>query len=341
MASVTKGGTLADTNNSKNDVYALVDNATVTNIVNADISATAAIADSKISALSGASQGDILYHNGTSYTNLAAGTDGQFLKTQGSSANPTWANVTSVFKHYRKGFTIKAGTTADEQIKVTAGVIDVGGTMVTSTSDSSDIAIATDGNWKDGSAPDVTSSWIYVLIDNAGNIKLDENAPAYSYTDESTAEAPLRYHKQSTTYYRYLGAVYCDADGDLCLGGAGQEGLFVTNFDASNVCVINGLANGSDQTFVTMWSPKYVKIWLQAAGTTNATDAVHISDTTSAMLSILPIEHSGAAHQWNAATTNGMVKTITAQSAGTAGSFTMDGGTDNYVLYAVAYTDIL
>jgi len=36
-------------------------------------------------------QGDILYHDGTDYTRLAAGTSGHFLKTQGTSANPVWA----------------------------------------------------------------------------------------------------------------------------------------------------------------------------------------------------------------------------------------------------------
>ena len=40
-------------------------------------------------------QGDILYNNGTNIQNLPAGTSGQFLKTQGSSANPTWSNITT------------------------------------------------------------------------------------------------------------------------------------------------------------------------------------------------------------------------------------------------------
>ena len=39
------------------------------------------------------SQGDILYYNGTSWTDLVHGTNGQFLQTQGASANPQWANV--------------------------------------------------------------------------------------------------------------------------------------------------------------------------------------------------------------------------------------------------------
>lgn len=38
-------------------------------------------------------QGDILYYNGTAYARLAAGTSGQYLKTQGTGANPTWANL--------------------------------------------------------------------------------------------------------------------------------------------------------------------------------------------------------------------------------------------------------
>ena len=40
-------------------------------------------------------QGDILYNNGTNIQNLPAGTSGQFLKTQGSSANPIWSNITT------------------------------------------------------------------------------------------------------------------------------------------------------------------------------------------------------------------------------------------------------
>lgn len=40
----------------------------------------------------GDAQGDILYNNGTNIQNLAAGTSGQFLKTQGAGANPVWAS---------------------------------------------------------------------------------------------------------------------------------------------------------------------------------------------------------------------------------------------------------
>lgn len=38
-----------------------------------------------------AAQGDILYRNATAWVRLGAGTSGDFLKTQGASANPVWA----------------------------------------------------------------------------------------------------------------------------------------------------------------------------------------------------------------------------------------------------------
>lgn len=47
--------------------------------------------------LTGTAQGDILYHNGTKWVNLAAGTSGKFLKTQGAGANPTWASVVTTY----------------------------------------------------------------------------------------------------------------------------------------------------------------------------------------------------------------------------------------------------
>ena len=42
---------------------------------------------------SGSTQGDVLYYSGAAWARLAAGSSGQFLKTQGSGANPLWATV--------------------------------------------------------------------------------------------------------------------------------------------------------------------------------------------------------------------------------------------------------
>ena len=38
-------------------------------------------------------QGDIIYHNGSAWARLAAGTSGQYLRTSGAGANPSWNTV--------------------------------------------------------------------------------------------------------------------------------------------------------------------------------------------------------------------------------------------------------
>jgi len=45
-------------------------------------------------ALGSDAQGDVMYYDGTNWARLGYGTSGHFLKTQGSSANPTWAAAT-------------------------------------------------------------------------------------------------------------------------------------------------------------------------------------------------------------------------------------------------------
>lgn len=44
-------------------------------------------------ALGSDAQGDIMFYNGTDWVRLAAGINGQFLKTQGTGANPVWAST--------------------------------------------------------------------------------------------------------------------------------------------------------------------------------------------------------------------------------------------------------
>ena len=43
--------------------------------------------------ITGQTQGDVLYFNGTNWVRLAPGTDGQSLRTGGAAANPSWENV--------------------------------------------------------------------------------------------------------------------------------------------------------------------------------------------------------------------------------------------------------
>jgi hypothetical protein len=61
-------------------------------------------------------QGDVLYKDGSGLARLSAGTSGQFLKTNGSGANPSWANtpnnVIQVRFFNRTDAQIVTGTTA-------------------------------------------------------------------------------------------------------------------------------------------------------------------------------------------------------------------------------------
>lgn len=131
---------------------------TAGSLVNADISATAAIAFSKLAALSSANilvgngsnvavsvamsgdaaisnagvvtvsdltitseaQGDVIYFNGSNWVRLGAGTNGQFFKTQGVGANPVWDNaVVGTASALSSPFTIEGGT-YDPSTTVTA-----------------------------------------------------------------------------------------------------------------------------------------------------------------------------------------------------------------------------
>jgi len=55
-------------------------------------------------------QGDILYYTGTQWTRLSAGINGQFLKTQGSGANPVWDTASGTTYSATNGLTLNSTT---------------------------------------------------------------------------------------------------------------------------------------------------------------------------------------------------------------------------------------
>ncbi len=69
-----------------------------TSIASGDITDLRVYAGINIAALgiTSQAQGDILYFNGTNWVRLPAGTNGQYLKTQGAAANPVWGTVATV-----------------------------------------------------------------------------------------------------------------------------------------------------------------------------------------------------------------------------------------------------
>src|SRR3990167_7448131 len=79
--------------------------------------------------ISSAAQGDIVYFNGSAWVNLAAGTSGYVLQTQGSGANPTWGDggsgtVTSVSVVTANGVSGTVATsTTTPAITLTLGAI--------------------------------------------------------------------------------------------------------------------------------------------------------------------------------------------------------------------------
>ena len=68
---------------------------TIASILNGVATLTLPLITGTVLATTGEAQGDILYHNGTAWTKLAAGTNGQYFQTQGAGANPQWATVSS------------------------------------------------------------------------------------------------------------------------------------------------------------------------------------------------------------------------------------------------------
>jgi hypothetical protein len=53
-------------------------------------------------------QGQVLYHNGTNWIQLAVGTNGRFLRTNGAAANPSWAETIPGFVCVESGTDLQA-----------------------------------------------------------------------------------------------------------------------------------------------------------------------------------------------------------------------------------------
>lgn len=103
-------GDKGDITTSSSGATWTIDNAAVTYAKIQNVSATSRILGRKTASagsteectlsevldfVGSAAQGDILYRGASSWTRLGAGTSGQYLKTQGTGANPVWATVSS------------------------------------------------------------------------------------------------------------------------------------------------------------------------------------------------------------------------------------------------------
>lgn len=72
-------------------------------------------------------QGDVYYDNGTvAFTRLTPGTSGQVLKTNGNSANPSWAGIFSTILDYGSSASASTARQAPD-LKVAFGAVAVSG----------------------------------------------------------------------------------------------------------------------------------------------------------------------------------------------------------------------
>ena len=216
MATLGKGQTFGATEEVTNTkLHALVDSGTVSGIVNADLSGTAAISNANLALLSGGTQGDVVYYNGSDWVKLGVGTSGQFLKTQGAAANPVWAGA-GVMAHFISGASLAyVGATS---VLVGPGTVELEGAILTRTANSTSMVMTTDAHFIGGSSQEATSDWFYVYAYNdAGSswdVLLSNVAPDESDTSGNSAGL-LQYYTTGGVYYRCLGRFYNDGSDDI------------------------------------------------------------------------------------------------------------------------------
>jgi len=185
-------------------------------------------------------------------------TTDQVFKADGSGSGSFQAESAS--KHYRKGLLMKSGTTAATDVKVTPGVVEIGGVVLTSVADIN-VDISVGANYLNGSEPADGPVYVYGY-DNSSSlgIKLSDEPPDLSYTDDTVAEFPLRYQKYTTVYYRLLGIVHNRTNIQLDM---------FTHFDATNFATGSFVGDAADEVVYVGWSPDVIQ-WMVSSDSTPA-----------------------------------------------------------------------
>ena len=151
---------------------------------------------------------------------------------------------------YLKGF--QMNWVATDKLSMDTGVVYVGTTRVvktTYTQIDTDVA----GDFLDGSKS--ASEFLYVYIDDTGDVNFSETSPAYHDTDGITV-GPKFYHKSGTEYYRYLGAVRLNASSNIvAFHQDGDKFIYDDNNDAYFLALDNGTATTFAAITLTTWLP--------------------------------------------------------------------------------------
>ena len=257
-----------------------------------------------------------------------------FNTSTGHTHNGTDAK-SIIVKHYRKGCLIKAGTTAASNIKVTPGVLDIGGTLLVSTADSTDLNLA-GADWVNGSEPTDGPVYVYAY-NNSGSVgyKLSTEPPDLSDASDNTAEFPLRYQKYSSTYYRLVGIAHNRTD---------LMADMFNQFDSCPFATGSFTADGNDETVYLGWTPSLVEWVLCSDATPANAEAVdawglvqRYSFNTAApnpqnLYFNRVIATNGPTHATSANGTVNSLYNLNAQTTAQAGSFTLDAPTNTQVV---------
>jgi len=121
--------------------------------------------------------------------------------------------IAATNRHYIGGCELEYVDAAN--IKAKPGTIEINGSVYTRDEYSSSVNLGT-ASWLHGSEP--SDDWVYIYAYNdsgtSWDIKVSDEAPAYSSCDTSYTDGELRYRDYSSVWYRCIGAV-CNASDDI------------------------------------------------------------------------------------------------------------------------------
>ena len=219
----------------------------------------------------------------------------------------------------------------------------IGGTFYNKTT-ATTLTLATAGDYIFGSEQASAPHFVYVAYDATDGVivKLSTEAPDLSDTSDNATEIPFRYQKytynSTDLYFRCLGQVYNDASSNV---EAGRE----TSFDLTNFAHGRAEDPAANMVISTIWTPRHVRIWVPADNTPATTELYQCFEALANFETdySLNFEHGTTAaseHRMLADTTAGAVPTLTAQAAGTAGSFTITTVASGRDIYWAAWGDM-
>lgn len=183
------------------------------NVTNANIASGAAIADSKLATISTAGK-----VSGAAFTSLSSIPSGAGIIP---AANLPGGSVPGNYRSQM--YVMQASTTT---IIVAPGVLDVGGTAITKTANTT-LTITTAGNWAGGASLQATNTTGYVGVDISGNIMMHTTAPTNADYAElvTAANNTKRYVTWSSVVYRVIGWFQMNATGSGQLDTFGVSNL--------------------------------------------------------------------------------------------------------------------